>query len=434
MRKNVLGPRRFRNQFLVRAAQCSLGHGAIIQELSALQTLLGMAEPIYCPINESDYIQTDKPEQFFSRRLRICPTCSRRQYHSNLFQINGLARCPVHQVALTTSCPICDKPLSACTLTGATLRAHWGCERCGWPHHARHENIFISTEEVDHLRLCFEPTASLVRRIGEVANNAPWLRDLQYGGHHISRACAYRIAACWLGAPSLVTEAVGPDEDFPMHIALPPNEVVVDSSAEPSQVKRSAYFNTHCLIVRQLTPIFERIDNDALFDKVEWRIGEPTFRRCLANRVDIPKQVLAYRWWRTAFEVNRGNRSFDILNINEGAFDLRKFDSKVEEALQGAQDLWEQYFLMTYKVFEILASRWQLETNSLLTENRWSEATVRSYYRNAWEEQVAGICTSSHSAFPLQVVKITEGEPTQLPPGSVLFFSTIPNNYLQLMP
>lgn len=219
-----------------------------------------------------------------------------------------------------------------------------------------------------------------------------------------------------------------------MHIALPPNEVVVDLSAESSQVKRSAYLHTHCLIVRQITPIFERIDNDALFDKVEWRTGNPTFTRCLATRVDIPKQVLAYRWWRTAFEVNRGSRSFDILSINEETFDLKKLDSKVEEALQGARDLWEQYFLMAYKVFEILASRWQLETLSLLTENRWSEATVRSYYRNAWDEHVAGICTSSHSAFPLLVVKVAEGEPTQLPPGSVLFFSTIPNNYLRLMP
>ncbi|WP_175217212.1 hypothetical protein [Achromobacter deleyi] len=267
-----------------------------------------------------------------------------------------------------------------------------------------------------------------------MANNAPWLRDLQYGGHHISRACAYRIAACWLGAPSLVTEAVGPDEDFPMHIALPPNEVLADFCAEPSQVKRSAYLHTRCHIVRQITPMFERIDNDALFDKVERRTADPTYTRCLAAEMEIPKPVLAYRWWRTAFEANRGDRSSDILNINEEIFDLKKLDSNVEEALHGARALWEQYFLMAYKVFEILATRWQLETNSLLTENRWSEATVRNYYRNSWDERMEGICSSSHSPFPLQVVKIAEGDPTQLPPGSVLFFSTIPNNYLRMIP
>lgn len=266
-----------------------------------------------------------------------------------------------------------------------------------------------------------------------MANNAPWLRDLQYGGHHISRACAYRIAACWLGAPSLVTAAVGPDENFPMHVALPPNEDVVDLSAEPSRIKRSAYLHTHRLIVHQISPMLERIGNDALFDKVEWWTVDPTFTRCLATRMDIPKQVVAYRWWRTAFEVNRGSKSLDTLNINDETIDLKKMDSKVEEALQGARDLWEQYFLMAYKVFEILASRWQLETNSLLTENRWSETTVRSYYRHAWDEHVAGICTSSHAAFPLQVIKVVEGEQTDLPSGSVLFFSTIPDNYLRLL-
>lgn len=432
MRANALRSRRFRHQFLDKAAQCSLGRGAIIQEISVVQQVLGMMKPIYCPIHESDYIQVERPEQFFSRRLRICPACSKSQYHSNLFQINGVARCPIHHEILTTSCPECGVALSTFSLTEVTLGARWGCGKCGWPHHQQNENIFISVDEQNHVRMCFEPFASLVRKIGDVANNAPWLKDLQYGGHHISRACAYRIAAHWLGAPLEVTAAIGPDVDFPLHVALPRTRTVASRDSDVSQAKRLAYVHTHRKILRTITQTLGRANLYSLFDAAAWWTWDPTFACHSPARVDIPKQVIAYRWWRTAFEHTR--ESLEPSNADEDTIMLKTTEPQLEEAMQGERYLWGHYFHLAYRVFEILAGRWQQEINSLLGEQKWSETTVRSYFTKAWDDHVAGICTFPHSNLPIKVVSILDGEESQLPPGSVLFFCTIPVNYMRIFP
>jgi len=45
---------------------------------------------------------------FMSNRLRVCPLCIRRGYHSIVHQIAGLVGCPMHGVPLISTCPTCD--------------------------------------------------------------------------------------------------------------------------------------------------------------------------------------------------------------------------------------------------------------------------------------------------------------------------------------
>jgi hypothetical protein len=46
-------------------------------------------------------------------KLRVCPVCARSCYHSLLFQMPGVNRCPWHCVELIDACPKCDRPLLA---------------------------------------------------------------------------------------------------------------------------------------------------------------------------------------------------------------------------------------------------------------------------------------------------------------------------------
>lgn len=41
-------------------------------------------------------------------RVRICPACIRVGYHSTVHQLSGLARCPIHDLALRDTCPQCS--------------------------------------------------------------------------------------------------------------------------------------------------------------------------------------------------------------------------------------------------------------------------------------------------------------------------------------
>lgn len=44
-------------------------------------------------------------------RVRLCPACARSCYHSLLFQMPGVKRCPWHRVELVERCPRCERPL-----------------------------------------------------------------------------------------------------------------------------------------------------------------------------------------------------------------------------------------------------------------------------------------------------------------------------------
>src|SRR5690348_9150751 len=51
------------------------------------------------------------PLDILDWRLRICPECMRFAYHSLLFQMPGINRCPWHRTRLVDGCVRCGKPL-----------------------------------------------------------------------------------------------------------------------------------------------------------------------------------------------------------------------------------------------------------------------------------------------------------------------------------
>jgi hypothetical protein len=51
------------------------------------------------------------PWAYMPWRLRLCPVCARSCYHSLLFQMPGVTRCPWHGIDLIEACPLCGRDL-----------------------------------------------------------------------------------------------------------------------------------------------------------------------------------------------------------------------------------------------------------------------------------------------------------------------------------
>lgn len=66
--------------------------------------------------------------------LRYCPDCIQQGYHSPLYQMSWITRCPVHDVPLSESCPSCGQFIGL-TLTNHDFVTPYGC-KCNyllWP-------------------------------------------------------------------------------------------------------------------------------------------------------------------------------------------------------------------------------------------------------------------------------------------------------------
>ncbi len=67
--------------------------------------------------------------------VRYCPDCIAKGYHTPLFQVRGMERCPMHGVMLHAGCPACQAPIPY-RWTSACVKATYGCPTCGhslWP-------------------------------------------------------------------------------------------------------------------------------------------------------------------------------------------------------------------------------------------------------------------------------------------------------------
>lgn len=60
-----------------------------------------------------------------STTIRYCRSCLKNAYHSVLFQLIAVQRCPVHNEELVDYCPRCGHPLTP------NVDAPWACVRCG---------------------------------------------------------------------------------------------------------------------------------------------------------------------------------------------------------------------------------------------------------------------------------------------------------------
>lgn len=104
-----------------------------------------------------------------TRRVRFCPTCARRGFHSPLYDLHLLARCPIHGDALMDACPSCGDAISAEPARGANCDPY-AC-RCGhvlWP---RLRSPAFSTAEAQALQAAVDwldrSSAAICSRISE---------------------------------------------------------------------------------------------------------------------------------------------------------------------------------------------------------------------------------------------------------------------------
>lgn len=75
------------------------------------------------------YFSDDEISIFVESRLRICPICINRQYHSCFHQLLPLKHCPAHNVELTTKCPYCRRDFLSCWVKD--IHNYFSCCNCG---------------------------------------------------------------------------------------------------------------------------------------------------------------------------------------------------------------------------------------------------------------------------------------------------------------
>ena len=97
-------------------------------------------------------------------RVRYCPECLARGYHSTVFQISALVCCPMHHVSLLDECK-CGAPMPIYGFTGSMCQRPFECLWCG----ERWTSSMKDWGEADELH------AQCQARLGPVAE---WLRRL----------------------------------------------------------------------------------------------------------------------------------------------------------------------------------------------------------------------------------------------------------------
>jgi len=81
------------------------------------------------------YLVTDLSGQYsYQTKLRYCPECIQKGYHSALYQMLWLVECPIHNVPLLSSCPNCENPIDT-SLLNKNLTTPYGChcKHVLWP-------------------------------------------------------------------------------------------------------------------------------------------------------------------------------------------------------------------------------------------------------------------------------------------------------------
>lgn len=69
----------------------------------------------------------------FSDRLRECPICADAGYHSYLYQIKLLKKCPIHDCALVSNCMYCGTAMLTDRDWRRSFDTPYRCIGCGWP-------------------------------------------------------------------------------------------------------------------------------------------------------------------------------------------------------------------------------------------------------------------------------------------------------------
>lgn len=75
------------------------------------------------------YPQFDPREFIAGKSLRLCPVCAQHGYHAAIFQLDLVARCPIHGKPIVDQCPNCKRPIPY-RLSQRVFAAPFTCPKC----------------------------------------------------------------------------------------------------------------------------------------------------------------------------------------------------------------------------------------------------------------------------------------------------------------
>lgn len=109
--------------------------------------------------------------------LRFCRACMKRGFHSPLYQLMTVARCPIHDQALEHRCPHCNSEIGY-DASSVALAHPYGCRRCGrslWP--GLGEPSWLPGLDASERRL-FDQYQTWVRDVSKELGGAKWALGL----------------------------------------------------------------------------------------------------------------------------------------------------------------------------------------------------------------------------------------------------------------
>jgi predicted RNA-binding Zn-ribbon protein involved in translation (DUF1610 family) len=130
------------------------------------------------------------------RHLRFCPSCARRGFHTALYDLLLVARCPIHGERLVDACPLCGETILTETTRGANSDPY-AC-RCGhvlWP---SIRSPAFSTSQIAALRSAIDWLDRNAQSISSSVDGFT-IHDDDFGDSHsiiVSEAIRYIVDAC----------------------------------------------------------------------------------------------------------------------------------------------------------------------------------------------------------------------------------------------
>jgi len=423
---NVISAETFRSFLFMKRWRNILGPTNLLSEINAVQRSLSIDDPLYCPASDRHFIANSRPEDLLSKSLRFCPACSAEAYHSLLFQVNDIAKCPLHWYELLTRCPECLEVFPSCSLSGTTLSHPWGCARCGWPQlkQMRISETAWKENSIDRAR-SFGPVASEIFRVISIADTEPWINSIQFQGYAVSRACAFRLAAKWLNASPYLKDVLPPTFHQLSKVVMPSTQGDAGlDSANDSAIR--AYLHIRRRAVREIKNERRNCPLSQIADANDWKWDAVTASSAPA-RPDISAEYLAFHLWRAAHEKNYVSSPFptDADRICPPIY-LNCIHRSSATTLKNSYPLWAAYFHTSWTMYRQLSRRWRIDLDERIAICPDNSARKQATLDLVWAEHAPFLHASPASGdFPIRVIAVS-GDSAALPIGTVIFFSVIP--------
>lgn len=137
--------------------------GPRVKWLKDLRSTLSVQSDGFPDAAKSDPFKGQGHFVLYDRIVRYCPRCMEHWFHSSLFQVAAVERCPYHGCALSEQCPRCGKPMPEFSAGGAYVPLH--CEHCGLPFHddLSLAALFGTTDELEKILIKMGEVEQAVR-------------------------------------------------------------------------------------------------------------------------------------------------------------------------------------------------------------------------------------------------------------------------------